>query len=95
MTAGNIRNRHAGLGCFLHHRKLLIRRVLTAALDAGKDFYSINTVRHSRTTRLTPSSYLYGYVRLKEGLLQPALMIAHSVNEEPGVIPPLTRSHLQ
>ncbi len=51
MTAGNIRNRYAGLGCFLHHRKLLIRRVLTAALDPSENFYSINTVRHGRTTR--------------------------------------------
>ncbi len=40
------------------------------ALDTGKDLYSINTVRHSRMTRLTPSSYLYGYVRFKWGLLQ-------------------------
>jgi len=65
MTAGNIRNRHPGLSCFLHNSKLLIRRILTAALDTGKDFYSINIVRHSRTTRLTPSSYLCGYVRFK------------------------------
>ena len=65
MTAGNIRNRHAGLGCFLHNSKLLIRRVFTTALDTGKDFYSINIVRHSRTTRLTPSSYLCGYGRFK------------------------------
>jgi len=58
MTAGNIRNRHPGLGCLLDHGKLLIRRVPAPALDAGKDFYSINTVRHSRKTRRTPSSYL-------------------------------------
>ena len=69
MTAGNIRNRHPGLGCLLDHGKLLIRRVPAPALDAGKDFYSINTVRHSRKTRHTPSSYLSDCVRFKKGLL--------------------------
>jgi len=69
MTAGNKRNRHSGLGCFLQNRHLLIRRIPTAALDTGKHLYSINTIRHSRMTRLTPSSYSCGYVRLKWGLL--------------------------
>jgi hypothetical protein len=71
MTAGNIRNRHPGLRCFLHNSKLLIRRVLTTALDTGKDFYSINTVRHSRTTRLTPSSYLYRLCPVQIGAAPP------------------------
>ena len=50
MTAGYIRNRHPGLGGFLHHRKLLIRRVPTTTLDPGKHFNSISIVRHSRKT---------------------------------------------
>jgi hypothetical protein len=39
MTAGNKRNRHSGLRCFLQNRHLLIRRISTAALDSGKHFY--------------------------------------------------------
>ena len=70
MTAGNKRNRHSGLGCFLQNRHLLIRRISTTALDSGKHFYSINIIGHSHITRLTPSSYSCGYVRFKWGLLQ-------------------------
>jgi hypothetical protein len=69
MTAGYIGNRHPRLGRFLQNRHLLIRRIPTTALDTRKNFYSINIIRHSRMTRLTPSSYLYGYVRFKWGLL--------------------------
>ena len=69
MKAGNIGNRHSRLRSFLHNRQLLIRRIPAPALDPGKDFYSIRTVRHGRMTRLTPISYLYGYVRFKWGLL--------------------------
>ena len=57
MKTGNIGNRHPGLGRFLHYRQLLLCRIPTPALDPGKHFYSIRTVRHSRTTRLTPSSF--------------------------------------
>ena len=73
MTAGNKRNRHSGLGRFLQNRQLLVRRIPTTALNTGKDFDSISIIRHSRMTRLTPVSYLNGYVRFKWGLLQPAM----------------------
>ena len=69
MTARYIRNRHSRLGCFLHNRQLLVRRIPPASLNPGKHFYSISIVTHSRMTRLTPISYLYGYVRSKWGLL--------------------------
>ena len=72
MTAGNKRNRHSGLGRFLQNRQLLIRRIPTTALHAGKHFNSISIIRHSRMPRLTPSSYLYGYVRFKRGPLHPS-----------------------
>ena len=73
MTAGNKRNRHSGLRCFLQNSQLLVHRIPTAALDPGKHFDSISITRHSRMTRLTPSSYLCGYVRFKWGLLQLAI----------------------
>jgi hypothetical protein len=57
MTAGNKRNRHSRLGCLLQNCHLLVRRIPTAALNARKHFYSINTIRHSRMPRLTPGSY--------------------------------------
>ena len=76
MTAGNKRNRHAGLGCFLQNCHLLIRRIPTAALNTGKHFYSINTIRHSRMPRLTPGSYSCGYVRFNWGLLHVCAPIA-------------------
>ena len=69
MTAGNKRNRHSGLGRFLQNRQLLVRRIPATALDSGKHFDSISMTGHSRMTRLTPSSYLYGYVRFKWGPL--------------------------
>ena len=67
----NKRNRHPGLGCFLHNSKLLIRRIPTTALDPGKHFDSISITRHSRMPRLTPSSSLCSYVRFKWGPLHP------------------------
>ena len=70
MTTGHIGNRHSGLGRFLDKGHLLVRRVPSAALDPGKNLYSISIVRHSRMTRLMPSSYLSDCVRLKWGLLQ-------------------------
>ena len=69
MTAGYVGNRHPRLGCFGQNRQLLVQRVTPATLDAGKNFDSINT-RHSRMTRLTPSSSLCSYVRSKWGPLQ-------------------------
>jgi hypothetical protein len=39
-------------------------------LDLREDFDSINTARHSRITRPTPSASLCSYVRLKWGPLQ-------------------------
>ena len=68
MTAGYVGNRHPRLGCFGQNRQLLVQRVTPATLDAGKNFDSINT-RHSRMTRLTPSSSLCSYVRSKWGPL--------------------------
>ena len=58
MTAGYIGNRHPRLHCFLHHRHLLLCGISAPALDPGKHFNSINTVRHSRNTRRMPSPYL-------------------------------------
>lgn len=69
MTAGHIGNRHPGLGSLGQNREFLVQRVTPATLNAGKNFDSINT-RHSRMTRLTPSSSLCSYVRLKWGPLQ-------------------------
>ena len=69
MTAGYIGNRHSGLGRFLDKGHLLLCGVTPAALDSGKHFDSINTVRHSRMTRRKPSSYLSDCVRFKWGLL--------------------------
>ena len=69
MTAGYVGNRHPRLGCFGQNRQLLVQRVTPATLDAGKNFDSINT-RHSRMTRLTPSSSLCSYVRSKWGPFQ-------------------------
>jgi hypothetical protein len=66
MTAGYVGNRHAGLAGLGQYRQLLVQRVTAATLNAGKNFDSINT-RHSRMTRLTPSSSLCSYVRFKWG----------------------------
>jgi hypothetical protein len=69
MTAGYIGNRHSGLGRFLDKGHLLLCGIPPAALNSGKHFDSINTVRHSRMTRRKPSSYLSDCVRFKWGLL--------------------------
>ena len=69
MTAGYIGNRHPGLGCLLHEGHLLLCGIPAPALNPGKHFDSISTVRHSRKTRLKPSSYLNDGVRLNWGLL--------------------------
>ena len=69
MTAGDIGNRHPGLGCLGQNRQLLVQRVTSPTLDARKNFDSINT-RHSRMTRLTPSPSLCSYVRFKGGPFQ-------------------------
>ena len=79
MTAGYVGNRHPRLGCFGQNRQLLVQRVTPATLDAGKNFDSINT-RHSRMTRLTPSSSLCSYVRSKWGPLQEATQTAYRVS---------------
>ena len=69
MTAAHVGNRHAGLGRLRQDRQLLIQRPASTALDLREDFDSINTARHSRITRRTPSSWLCSYVRLKWGPL--------------------------
>ena len=66
MTAGNVGNRHPGLGRFRQDCQLLVQRVAPAALDAGKNFHSIN-IRHSRMTRLTPSPSLCSYGPVEMG----------------------------
>jgi hypothetical protein len=60
----------ARLGCFGKDRQFLIHRPASPALDLREDFDSINTARHSRITRRTPSASLCSYVRLKWGPLQ-------------------------
>src|SRR5215469_13054706 len=72
MTASYVGNRHARLGGFGQDRQLLIHRPASPALDLREDFDSINTARHSRITRHTPSASLCSYVRLKWGPLQVA-----------------------
>jgi len=69
MTAGHVGNRHAGLACLRKDRQLLIHRPAAPALDLGEDFDSVNTARHSRITRRTPSASLCSYVRFKWGPL--------------------------
>src|SRR5215468_6765836 len=70
MTAGHVGNRYARLSCFRQDRQLLIHRPAASALDLREDFNSVNTARHSRITRRTPSSSLCSYVRFKWGPLQ-------------------------
>ena len=70
MTASYVGNRHARLGGFGQDRQFLIHRPASPALDLREDFDSINTARHSRITRRTPSASLCSYVRLKWGPLQ-------------------------
>ena len=67
MKTGNIGNRHPRPGRFLHNRQLLLCRISAPALDPGKHFYSIRTVRHSRTTRLTPSSFAMQLCPVQKG----------------------------
>ena len=57
MLAGYEGNRHARLPGFGQHSHLLIQCVAPAALDAGQNLDSINTITHRRTTRFMPSSY--------------------------------------
>ena len=71
MTAGYIGNRHPRLHRLLHHRHLLLCGISTPALDPGKHFNSINTVRHSRKTRRTPSSYLMRLCPVQIGAAPP------------------------
>lgn len=72
MTAGHIGNRHAGPGRLRQHRQLLIQRITPTALDPREHFDSINTIGHSRMTRLTPSPSLCSYVRFHWGPLHNA-----------------------
>ena len=74
MTASYVGNRHARLDCFGQDRQLLVHRPASPALDLRKDFDSINTARHSRITRRTPSASLCSYVRLKWGPLHRTVM---------------------
>lgn len=69
MTTSYLGNRHPRLGRFLQNRQLLVHREPTSTLDPGKHCDSIYRARHSRTPRLTPGLYLYGYVRSRRGLL--------------------------
>ena len=67
MPAGNIGNRHPGLGCLRHRSQLLLQRVSPAPLDSCEDFNSIDCVRHRRMTRLTPSPSLCSYGPVEMG----------------------------
>lgn len=58
MLAGNVGNRHAGLGSFCQDGHLLTQGIAPATLDPGKNVDSISTVSHRRMTRRKPSSYL-------------------------------------
>jgi hypothetical protein len=73
MTAGYIGNRHSRLHGFLNNGHLLLCGIPAPALNPGKHFDSISVRRHSRMTRLKPSSYLSDCVRFKWGLLQSAI----------------------
>src|SRR5215475_4206772 len=73
MTAAHVGNRHAGLGRLRQDRQLLVHGPASPALDLREDFDSVNTARHSRITRRTPSSSLCSYVRFKWGPLQEAM----------------------
>ena len=80
MTAGNKRNRHSGLGRFLQNGQFLVRRISATALNSGKHLNSISINRHSCMTRLTPSSYLCGYVRFKWGLLHTGFRLSDRIS---------------
>jgi hypothetical protein len=70
----------------LHDRHLLLCGISAQALNTGKHFDSFSTVRHSRITRRTPSSYLGDCVRLKWGLLHMATAKRSKIGEI--ILPP-------
>ncbi len=67
MSSGHEGNRHPRLGYLGDGCQLLLQAVSPAALYAGKDFNSINGVRHRRMTRLTPSPSLCSYGPVEMG----------------------------
>ena len=58
MASSHIGNRDPGLGGFLHDPKLLVDGIPSTALNTRINLNSFCIRRHSRMTRLTPSSYL-------------------------------------
>ena len=67
MLAGHEGNRHSGLGGLRHRRQLLPQRISTPALHSREHFNSINSIRHRRITRLTPSPSLCSYGPVEMG----------------------------
>jgi hypothetical protein len=76
MLAGYEGNRHSGLGGLRHRCQLLLQRISTPALHSREHFNSINSIRHRRITRLTPSPSLCSYGPVEMGAAPSTFNIA-------------------
>ena len=72
MPAGDEGNRHARHGCLFQDPQLLVDGLPPPTLHRTQNLNSLDTTRHSRNPRHTPSLSLCSGVRLKWELLHPA-----------------------